>query len=60
MKRNTVLISLDDFSPEAFEREPDKSALAHLEPIPAAGMGAAACFFSWFFWIFLVFFNWSF
>ena len=21
---------------------------------------AAACFFSWFFWIFLVFFNWSF
>jgi hypothetical protein len=35
MKRNTVLISLDDFSSDVVEPEPDRSAPAHLEAIPA-------------------------
>jgi hypothetical protein len=35
MKRNTALESLDDFSPEVIEPEPDKPAPAYLEAIPA-------------------------
>jgi hypothetical protein len=35
MKRNTALESLDDFSPEVIEPEPDRPAPNYLESIPA-------------------------